>query len=410
MTEEKRMDENESRNPAVIYFVGVGNAGNNAVNRMLKKDGGTEGISKVFKIDTDKQRVNGFGLKENEKPISAELMSKVERIVLGPGIGAGGKSEVGRKLAEEKEDDMRNAFKDADIIFVGTGAGGGTSTGSTPVVIQATKPKKEEKLKENDNSKSAPKSPLTVIFVEKPFSFEGKTKLATAEAGIKALEDLEETDTVIVVSNDKLLEIADDDTTMTQAFAMADDFLQHCVSTISKIFQLEGIINLDASDIRTIMERLANTSVMGVLGVGEAEVVKENGGAKSNYILEAAEAAATSLYLEAPIDGAKRVLICVIGREENIILHDVEEAADQIGGMVDPNAIIKFGAIGDETLGDKVEVIIVATGIGNSAAAVNETQKISAAGAETSLHPSEKVVRLFPRVPEVPALPQRRQR
>ena len=303
---------------ANIKVIGVGGGGNNAVNRMISA--GVKGVEFVA-VNCDSQ---------------ALLLSKAEnRIQIGEkltkGLGAGANPEIGEKAAEESRDQILEALKGADMVFVTAGMGGGTGTGAAPIVAECAKEI----------------GALTVGVVTKPFSFEGKRRMNQAEMGIENLKN--KVDTIITIPNDRLLQVIDRRTSMLDAFRIADDVLRQGVQGISDAIAIPGLINVDFADVKAIMSNAGSA----LMGIGTA---KGEGGACA-----AAEAAIKSPLLESTIEGAQGVLFNITGGKE-LSLFDVTEASNIITEAADSNANIIFGAVIDESLDDEIRVTVIATG------------------------------------------------
>ena len=306
-------------NVAQIKVVGVGGGGNNAVDRMIADNmTGVDFIS----INTDKQQLD-----RSLAQTKIQIGEKLTR-----GLGAGGNPEVGEKSVDETKEEISNAFKDADMVFVTAGMGGGTGTGAAPKVAGIAKGMGK----------------LTVGVVTKPFLFEGKKRMSNAEKGIAELK--KNVDTLVIIPNQKLLSIIDKKTTMVEAFRKADEILRQGVSGITDLIASPGIINLDFADVRTIMSD-KGVAHMGI-GVGTGE----------NKAEMAAKAAISSPLLETTISGAKYVLINICG-DSNLGLLEAGEAASLISEAIDPNAEIIFGTTLNDELDDKVIVTVIATGL-----------------------------------------------
>ena len=306
-------------NVAQIKVVGVGGGGNNAVDRMIADNmTGVDFIS----INTDKQQLD-----RSLAQTKIQIGEKLTR-----GLGAGGNPEVGEKSVDETKEEISNAFKDADMIFVTAGMGGGTGTGAAPKVAAIAK----------DMGK------LTVGVGTKPFLFEGKKRMANAEKGVAELK--KNVDTLVIIPNQKLLSIIDKKTTMVEAFRKADEILRQGVSGITDLISSPGIINLDFADVRTIMSD-KGVAHMGI-GIGTGE----------NKAEMAAKSAISSPLLETTISGAKYVLINICG-DANLGLLEAGEAASLISEAIDPDAEIIFGTTLNEELDDKVIVTVIATGL-----------------------------------------------
>ena len=306
-------------NVAQIKVVGVGGGGNNAVDRMIADNmTGVDFIS----INTDKQQLD-----RSLAQTKIQIGEKLTR-----GLGAGGNPEVGEKSVDETREEIANAFKDADMVFVTAGMGGGTGTGAAPKVAGIAKEMGK----------------LTVGVVTKPFFFEGKKRMSNAEMGIAELK--KNVDTLVIIPKQKLLSIIDKKKTMVEAFRKADEILRQGVSGITDLISSPGIINLDFADVRTIMSD-KGIAHMGI-GIGTGE----------NKAEMAAKAAISSPLLETTIAGAKYVLINICG-DANLGLLEAGEAASLISEAIDPNAEIIFGTTLNEELEDKVIVTVIATGI-----------------------------------------------
>ena len=303
---------------ALIKVLGVGGGGNNAVNRMVTS--GLKGVEFVA-MNTDVQ-----ALYRAQSPVKIQLGEKLTR-----GLGAGGKPEIGYQAAEESREAIMRVVKGADMIFITAGMGGGTGTGAAPIIAECAKES----------------GALTVGIITKPFTFEGKHRAQQAEDGVNALR--EKVDTLIVIPNDRLLQIVERRTSMLEAFRIADDVLRQGVQSISDLVAIPGFINLDFADVRTVM---ANTgsALMGV-GVGSGE----------NRAADAARAAITSPLLETSIVGARGLLLNITGGED-LTLFEVNEAAEIVTEAADEEANIIFGAALDESLKDEVRVTVIATG------------------------------------------------
>ena len=308
-----------SEHLAVIKVVGVGGGGTNAVNRMV--EAGIRGVEFIA-INTDKQ---------------ALLMSDADKTIhigeeLTRGLGAGANPEIGCQAAEESRAEIRDALAEADMVFVTAGEGGGTGTGAAPVVAEIAR----EEI-----------GALTVGIVTKPFGFEGRLRRNQAEQGCDLLS--QKVDTLIVIPNDRLLEIVEKKTSMRDAFRIADDTLRQGIQGVTDLITIPGLINLDFADIRTVMKD-AGTAMMGI-GVGTGE----------NRALDAAMQAINSKLLESSINGASRVLFSIAGGPD-LTLSEVDAAARTMESVVDENANIIYGQIIDETLGDQVRITVIATG------------------------------------------------
>jgi cell division protein FtsZ len=308
----------EARNDAKIKVIGVGGGGGNAVNRMM--DAGVEGIEFIV-ANTDLQ-----ALRMSHAPVKLQLGVKLTN-----GLGAGANPEVGRKAALEDSDKIIEALEGADMVFVTTGLGGGTGTGAAPIIA----------------SLACEMGALTVAVVTKPFSFEGKRRMAQAERGIAEL--MESVDTTIVIPNEKLLAVAED-AGFFESFRIADDILRQGVQGISDIITIPGIINRDFADVKTIMARMG----YAVMGTASASGPKRT--------IEAAQKAIASPLLEAgAIDGARGILINITG-SASLKLAEVQQACSIIQGAAHEDANIIFGAVMDEKMKDAVKITVIATG------------------------------------------------
>ena len=305
---------------AVIKVVGVGGGGTNAVNRMV--DAGLTGVEFVA-VNTDAQ-----ALLMCDADVKMPIGSESTR-----GLGAGADPVVGREAAMESRDELKEALKGADMVFVTAGEGGGTGTGAAPIVARLA-----QEL-----------GALTVGVVTKPFSFEGRRRAEVASRGVDELR--EHVDTLIVIENDRLLQVVEKRTSIVDAFTIADDVLRQGVQGITDLITIPGLVNLDFADVRTIMNE-AGSALMGI-GVAAGE----------NRATEAARAAVSSPLLESSIEGATGILLNVTGGP-NIGLFEVNEAAQVVTSAADQNANVIFGAVIDDSLGDEVRVTVIATGFG----------------------------------------------
>ena len=316
---------------ANIKVIGVGGGGNNAVNRMV--DNQIKGVQ-FLAVNTENQV-----LELSKADVTIQIGEKVTK-----GLGAGANPQVGEEAAQESREEIIKALEGADMVFVTAGMGGGTGTGAAPIVAECAKEV----------------GALTVGVVTKPFAFEGKRRRAAAEKGIEFLT--QKVDTIIVIPNDKLLQVVDKKCTITDAFSKADDVLRQGIKGISDLIQIPGLINLDFADVKTIMTNQGE-ALMGI-GVGEGE----------NRAADAAKMAINSPLLETSIDGAKGILLNISGSSD-LSIFEVNEAAEIISDAADPDANIIFGSVIDESLGDKVQITVVATGFNSSAKSVPEFGK-----------------------------------
>ncbi len=303
---------------AVIKVIGVGGAGNNAVNRMI--DSEIKNVEFIV-VNTDRQV-----LQRSKASTRIQIGEKLTR-----GLGAGANPDIGAQAAEESKAEIAEVLRGADMVFVTAGMGGGTGTGAAPIVAQAAK---EMGI-------------LTIGVVTKPFTFEGKKRLAQAERGIESLKG--KVDTLVVIPNDKLLQVIDRKTSMVEAFRMADDILRQGVQGISDLILIPGEVNLDFADVKTIMQNKG----MAHMGIGMAT--------GENRAEDAAKQAIQSPLLETSIEGAKAVIINITGNAE-VGLHEVNTAAELIQRSADPEANIIFGTVIDDTLEDEIIITVIATG------------------------------------------------
>lgn len=303
---------------AQIKVIGVGGGGSNAVNRMI--EAGVQGVEFIA-VNTDAQALN-----RSKAPFRLQIGEKLTR-----GLGAGAKPEIGKKAAEESREQLENVLKGADMVFVTAGMGGGTGTGAAPEIAAIARDL----------------GALTVGVVTKPFTFEGKRRSTQAEQGVAALK--ENVDTLIVIPNDRLLEIVDKNTPMVEAFREADNVLRQGVQGISDLIAVPGLINLDFADVRTIMTERGSA----LMGIGTAT--------GENRATEAAKKAICSPLLETSINGARGVLMNITGGN-NLSLYEVHEAADIVASASDPEVNMIFGAVINEDLKDEILVTVIATG------------------------------------------------
>ncbi len=303
---------------ASIKVVGCGGGGNNAVNRMV--DAGLRGVEFIA-VNTDRQ-----ALGQSNAQVKIQIGEKLTK-----GLGAGAIPEVGRRAAEESREEIASALKGADLVFITAGMGGGTGTGAAPIVAEVARDL----------------GTLTIAVVTKPFNFEGKQRMKNAEAGIEELK--QHVDTLVVIPNDRLLQVVSKQTTMLEAFRIADDVLRQGIQGISDLIAVPAMINLDFADVKTVMES-GGMAHMGI-GIGSGE----------NKLVDAAKNAIASPLLETNIDGARAVLINITGGAD-ISIVDINEAANLVMEAADPDANIIFGAGIDETMGDDVRITVIATG------------------------------------------------
>ena len=317
---------------AVIKVVGIGGGGVNAVNRMI--EAGLKGVEFIA-VNTDAQ-----ALLASDADVKLDVGRELTR-----GLGAGSNPEVGRQAAEDHAEELEEVLKGADMVFVTAGEGGGTGTGGAPVVARIAK------------SQGA----LTIGVVTRPFAFEGRRRSQQADAGIEFLKA--EVDTLIIIPNDRLLQVAERTTSMLDAFKLADQVLLQGVQGITDLITIPGLINLDFADVRATM-REAGTALMGI---GQAR--------GEDRSVAAAKQAISSPLLEASVDGARGVLLNISGGSD-LGLFEVNEAAEVIASAAHPDANIIFGAVIDDTLGDEVRVTVIAAGFDRS-----EQEAVEAAAA-----------------------------
>lgn len=308
---------------ASIKVIGVGGGGSNAVNRMIEH--GVQGVEFIA-VNTDSQALN-----LSKAEIKLQIGTKLTR-----GLGAGANPDVGKKAAEESREQIEEALKGADMVFVTAGMGGGTGTGAAPVIAQISKEL----------------GALTVGVVTRPFTFEGRKRSSQAASGIASFK--ENVDTLIVIPNDRLLEIVDKNTPMLEAFREADNVLRQGVQGISDLIAVPGLINLDFADVKTIMSN-QGSALMGI-GIATGE----------NRAAEAAKKAISSPLLETSIDGAQGVLMNITGGM-NLSLYEVQEAADIVASASDEEVNMIFGSVINENLKDEIVVTVIATGFKESA-------------------------------------------
>jgi cell division protein FtsZ len=302
---------------ATIKVVGVGGGGTNAVNRMIRAQ--VQGVE-FISVNSDSQALQGA-----QAPNRIQIGEKLTR-----GLGAGGNPSVGQKAAEESSEELYEVLRGADMVFITAGMGGGTGTGAAPIVAQIAQDI----------------GALTVGVVTKPFSFEGNRRRSAAEEGVNALKD--RVDALITIPNDRLLSIADQKMSMTDAFALADEVLHQGIQGISDTITKPGMINLDFADVKAIMSHAGSA----LMAIGRA--------AGEDRAEKAAQAAVSSPLLEVSISGAKGVLFNIAGSD--FTLHEVNQAARVIQDAADQDANIIFGAVIDERLQDEIQITVIATG------------------------------------------------
>ncbi|MEE8471809.1 MAG: cell division protein FtsZ [Dehalococcoidia bacterium] len=309
---------NYSPSPAKIKVIGLGGGGSNAISRMVQE--GIQGVEFIV-ANTDAQ-----ALKSADAPTKIHIGDKLTR-----GLGAGGNPEGGFKAAMESRDELAAAVQGADMIFLAAGMGGGTGTGSAPVVAELAK------------STGA----LTIAVVTKPFAFEGARRQVVAEEGLARLSD--KCDTLIVIPNDRLLQLCDQKAGMEEAFRFADDVLRHGVQAIAEVITVPGEINLDFADVKAVMSNAGPAW----MSIGQ--------GSGHNRAVEAAKSALASPLLDVSVRGATGVLFNISG-DETLTLHEVNEAAQVVSKAVDSQANIIFGVVRNDSLGNEVKITLIATG------------------------------------------------
>ena len=343
---------------ANIKVIGVGGGGNNAVNRMVESE--LKGVQ-FLSVNTESQV-----LELSKADVTIQIGEKVTK-----GLGAGANPQIGEAAAQESREDIIKALEGADMVFVTAGMGGGTGTGAAPVVAECAKEV----------------GALTVGVVTKPFAFEGKRRRAAAEKGIEFLT--QKVDTIIVIPNDKLLQVVDKKCSLSDAFGKADDVLRQGIKGISDLIQIPGLINLDFADVKTIMTEQGE-ALMGI-GIATGE----------NRAADAAKMAINSPLLETSIDGAKGILLNISG-SANLSLFEINEAAEIISDAADPDANIIFGSVIDESLDDSVQVTVVATGFNSSTKNVPEFGKTT-----TAARPAASTSAPTSSIPDIPVFMKR---
>jgi cell division protein FtsZ len=344
---------------AQIKVVGVGGGGGNAVNRMINEGlGGVEFIA----VNTDNQ-----ALMLSKAKTRVRIGDKLTR-----GLGAGGNPEVGRKAAEESADDLYEVLRGADMIFIAGGMGGGTGTGAAPVIAQIAKEL----------------GALTIGVVTRPFTFEGPRRAQSAEAGIESLKS--QVDTLIVIPNDRLLQVAHKNATLQQAFSLADDVLRQGIQGISELITVPALINLDFADVRTIMSE----GGAALMAVGRAE--------GDERARRAAEMAISSGLLDVTIDGARGILFNITGGSD-LSLFEVNEAAAIIKESSHPEVNMIFGAQIDESMGDEVRITVIATGFEQSRVARKMQQPMAPAQSARREYQPQTAQRPAPQQQQAPA-------
>lgn len=331
---------------AMIKVIGVGGGGNNAVNRMIEH--GVQGVE-FISVNTDAQALN-----LSKAVVKMQIGGKLTR-----GLGAGANPEVGKKAAEESKEQIEEALRGADMVFVTAGMGGGTGTGAAPVIAKIARDL----------------GALTVGVVTRPFSFEGRKRATQAQGGISEMK--ESVDTLIVIPNDRLLEIVDKSTPMLEAFREADNVLRQGVQGISDLIAVPGLINLDFADVKTIMSN-QGSALMGI-GISSGE----------NRAAEAAKKAISSPLLETSIDGAQGVLMNITGGS-NLSLFEVQEAADIVATASDQEVNMIFGSVINEELKDEIVVTVIATGFNEAEAPLRQATRPSFGQQQPRTSPSSQ--------------------
>lgn len=342
---------------AKIKVIGVGGSGNSAVNRMLSDR--MRGVEFVA-VNTDAQALHHCAAQ-----IKVHVGNNTTR-----GLGAGMDPDLGRKAAEENQDDLRMVIEGSDMVFVTCGLGGGTGTGASPVVAEIARDS----------------GALVVAVVTKPFSFEGPVRKAIADQGLDELSS--RVDTIITIPNDRILQIIDKKTSLVDAFSVVDEVLKQGVQGISELITVPGLVNVDFADVKAIMKDTGSA----LMGIGR--------GSGENRAVEAAKAAINSPLLEMSIEGAKGILFTITGGGD-LTMYEVNEAAQVITGSADANAKVIFGAVIDEELGDEVKITVVATGFDAKARQRAKEKEIEKALAQTPVSaPKQKQSVFFERVSE----------
>ena len=324
------LDDNTLDQFAKIKVIGVGGGGNNAVNRMISL--GLEGVEFIA-VNTDAQ-----ALLNAMAPKRMQIGEKLTR-----GLGAGARPEIGEKAAMESREDLINVLRGSDMVFITAGMGGGTGTGAAPVVAACAREI----------------GALTVGVVTRPFTFEGPKRKKNADIGIENLK--RNVDTIITIPNDRLLQVVDKKTPMTQAFTIADDILRQGVKGISDLIAVPGLVNLDFADVKSIMSNAGSA----LMGIGEAS--------GENATVDAVKAAIDSPLLETSLQGARGVLLNIMGATDSLSMMEVNEASTTVQEAAHPDAEIIWGVSVDESLGDKVSVTVIATRFDDEESAEEES-------------------------------------
>lgn len=355
-TDEQRSYDTLLDTAARIKVVGVGGGGGNAVNRMIASN--VAGVE-FWSVNTDAQAIA-----QSQANQCLQLGQKLTR-----GLGAGGNPSIGQKAAEESREELAGAVKDADLVFITCGMGGGTGTGAAPIVAEVAKEQ----------------GALTIAVVTRPFMFEGRRRANQADEGIEALQS--RVDTLIVIPNDKILSVISEQTSVQDAFQVADDVLRQGVQGISDIINLPGLINVDFADIRAVMADAGSA----MMGIGTA-----SGKSRAR---EAAMTAISSPLLESSIEGAKGVVFSITGGAD-LTLHEVNAAAEVIFEVVDANANIIFGAVVDANLQGEVQVTVIATGFSGEPTLKNRIHSSKKKVSGTNPSPGGTPTESAPPIPE----------
>lgn len=317
---------------AKIKVIGIGGSGGSAINRMIEC--GIKGVEFIA-INTDVQ-----ALHYNKASKKLHIGKTITR-----GLGAGMNPELGRQSAEESQNEIRDLLKDADMVFITCGMGGGTGTGASPVVAELAQDL----------------GALTVAVVTKPFSFEGAQRRNIGERGLAELTD--KVDTIITIPNDKILQVIDKKTSLLDAFMIVDEILRQGVQGISEVITVPGLINVDFADVKAVMAKAGSA----LMGIGQAS--------GENKAVEAAKAAINSSLLEMSIEGARGILFTIVGGP-NLTMHEVNEAAKVITSSIDEDAKIIFGAVIDDKLKDEIKITVVATGFDGRQIGMSESAAV----------------------------------
>lgn len=341
---------------ARIKVIGVGGGGGNAINRMV--EGGIEGVE-FISANTDLQ-----ALRLSKAPVKMQLGTRLTK-----GLGAGANPEVGRQAALEDTEKIIELMDGADMVFITAGLGGGTGTGAAPIIA----------------SLAAELGALTVAVVTKPFSFEGKKRMQQADLGLAELK--EAVDTVITIPNERLLSTVSADTSLAEAFKIADDVLRQAVQGISDLIMVPGVINLDFADVRTIMTGMG----MALMGTGIAE-------GEERAVSAARKAINSPLLEDTSIRGARGVLINITG-SRNMTLHEVSEASRIIQQSADSEANIIFGSVFDEQIGNKIKITVIATGFEQQASSQEANPSVAILGKSSENGITHGVEENRPRIP-----------